>query len=198
MDGLSVLAGATAAAEAAKPRVTQRIVVPGRRPPRKRPRRLRRRRRRHLITASNAGRARAPRRRARRPLRVPVARGHGRAPLRRPRGRASRTVGSGAIVCCCRVVAGGCLCVRGAIGGSVPCNFRPRELRICASRLSSNLGKERQLKLGLTAVLSQMTLEVLGTSPWRSLFARAMRGVQMSLACRGRTYNSKDSAFDSL
>ena len=32
MDGLSVLAGATAAAEAAKPRVTQRIVVPGRRP----------------------------------------------------------------------------------------------------------------------------------------------------------------------
>ena len=33
MDGLSVLAGATAAAEAAKPRVTQRIVVPGRRPP---------------------------------------------------------------------------------------------------------------------------------------------------------------------
>ena len=33
MDGLSVLAGATAAAEAATTRVTQRIVVPGRRPP---------------------------------------------------------------------------------------------------------------------------------------------------------------------
>ena len=32
MDGLSVLAGATAAAEAATTRVTQRIVVPGRRP----------------------------------------------------------------------------------------------------------------------------------------------------------------------
>ena len=45
MDGLSVLAGATAAAEAAKPRVTQRIVVPGS-VPLGRPRRLRRRRRR--------------------------------------------------------------------------------------------------------------------------------------------------------
>ena len=116
MDGLSVLAGATAAAEAAKPRVTQRIVVPGRRPPRRRPRRLRRRRRRHLTyhierrscacptaprpaTAASTGCPRARSRTAPKSKR-PVARSGpgltgrrrpaGRAPLRRPRGRAGR------------------------------------------------------------------------------------------------------------
>ena len=117
MDGLSVLAGATAAAEAAKPRVTQRIVVPGRRPPRRRPRRLRRRRRRHLTyrierrscacptaprpaTAASTGCPRARSRTApksKRPSSLARDPGSpfddgpaGHAPLRRPRGRAGR------------------------------------------------------------------------------------------------------------
>ena len=114
MDGLSVLAGATAAAELCNARdaadrgsraastsdVRGASVAAADAT---------------SHTASNAGRARAPRRRARRPLRVPVARGHGRGP-RRTQNRAA--LGNA---------------VGGALGPGLTGRRRPRRSRATSS-----------------------------------------------------------------
>ena len=65
----------------------------------------------------------------------------------------SRTVGSGAIVCCCR-----------AVGGSVSCTLSRGSFEFAMVLPRGSRWNQRKHKLGLTAVLSQMTLEVLGTS----------------------------------
>ena len=117
--------------------------------------------------------ASAPRHRGEGELRRWLAgvRGEGRRLARRlgvvVLGSSSRTVGSGAIVCCCR-----------AVGGSVSCTLSRGSFEFAMVLPRGSRWNQRKHKLGLTAVLSQNDPWGRRHIPLEVLFARAMRGIK--------------------